>query len=244
MNLTELVKKSNNIIAFTGAGISTESGIPDFRSSSGLYLTGKYAGFSPEQILSRRFFSINKEVFFSFYKERLNNLLSKEPNRSHHALVKLEKLGKLKYIVTQNIDNLHQKAGSTNVLDLHGNGSKSHCVSCQEKYTYEHFSKLLNESEIPMCVCGGIIRPSTVLFDEWLNDDIYMKSYFAIGHCDLLICIGSSLVVMPASGLILRKNKDCNLVIINNEKTEFDSMASLVINENCGCVLEKLISEL
>jgi NAD-dependent deacetylase len=244
MNLTELVKKSNNIIAFTGAGISTESGIPDFRSANGLYLTGKYAGFSPEQILSRRFFSINKEVFFSFYKERLNNLLSKEPNRGHYALVKLEKLGKLKYIVTQNIDNLHQKAGSTNVIDLHGNGSKSHCMSCQEKYTYEQFSKLLNESEIPKCICGGVIRPSTVLFDEWLNDDTYMKAYFAIGHCDLLICIGSSLVVMPASGLILRKNKDRNLVIINNEKTDFDSMASLVINENCGEVLEKLTNEL
>jgi len=246
MTLEKLIKESKYVTAFTGAGISTESGIPDFRSTgTGLYESGKFSGYSPQQILSRRFFSINKEIFFLFYKERLHNLLNKKPNRSHYALVKLEEVGKLKTIITQNIDNLHQTAGSKNVLDLHGNGSKSHCISCQEKYNYEQFSEMLEKSSVPRCVCGGIVRPSTVLFDEWLNDDIYDLSVKFIKESDLIISIGSSLSVMPAAGILEYRDKEkCKLVIINNTETYFDKYSALVINENCGDVLEKLIATL
>jgi NAD-dependent deacetylase len=245
MTLDKLIKESKYVTAFTGAGISTESGIPDFRSSSGLYTTGKFSGYSPQQILSRRFFSINKEIFFSFYKDRLSNFINKKPNRSHYALVKLEEIGKLKTIITQNIDNLHQVAGSKNVLDLHGNGSKSHCISCQEKYTYDVFSKLLEESSVPRCICGGIVRPSTVLFDEWLNDDTYDLSVEEIKKSDLIISIGSSLSVMPAAGILEYRDKEkCKLVIINNTETFFDKFSVLVINKNCGEVLEEVVKQL
>ena len=244
LELIELVKQSNNIVVFTGAGISTESDIPDFRSNSGLYASGKYKDYKPEQILSRKFFFTNKEIFFSFYRDRLLSLCDKQPNRSHYALVKLEEIGKLKWVVTQNIDNLHQKAGSKNVLDLHGNGSKCHCISCYKKFTFDEFCVILNSSDIPRCDCGGIVRPSTVLFDECLNDDVYDKAYYEIKKADLLISIGSSLVVQPAAGLLSEKSKECKLVIINNSDTPYDKKADLVINENCGDVLENLIKNI
>ena len=244
MNLTDLVKTSNYVVAFAGAGISTESGIPDFRSTSGLYLSGKFEGHSPEEILSKRFFLKDKPTFFAFYKERLHNLLNKKPNRSHHALVKLEQVGKLKCIVTQNIDNLHETAGSSKVLDLHGNGARSRCISCCEKYNYEQFSKMLEEKEVPRCFCGGVVRPDTVLFDEWLNDDIFDAAYHEIKSADLVISIGSSLVVQPAASLLSEKTPECKLVIINNTETPYDKKAALVIHENCGDVLETLTKDI
>jgi NAD-dependent deacetylase len=246
MTLLELVKNSNNIVAFTGAGISTESNIPDFRSSNGLYSTGRYKGYTPEQILSRLFFLKDKATFFAFYKERLSNLMDKQPNRSHYALVKLEEIGKLKYIITQNIDNLHQKAGSKKILEMHGNGSRSHCISCQKKYVYEEFEKLLNEStnNIPRCDCGGVIRPSTVLFDEWLDDNIFDKAVEEIKTADLVIAIGSTLLVQPAAGLLSERSKECKLVIINNSATPYDSKADLILNGNCGEILEELVKGL
>lgn len=244
MTLLDLVKGANNIVVFTGAGISTESGIPDFRSSGGLYSSGEFAGYTPQQILSRRFFFENKKVFFSFYKQRLYGLLSKEPNRAHFAVAKLEEIGKVKWVITQNIDNLHNRAGSKNVLDLHGNGSKSHCISCQKKYTYEEFSKIFDVMEIPRCDCGGVIRPSTVLFDEWLDDDVFDKAYNVIPEADLLLVVGSSLLVQPAASLVTRRSKTGKFVIVNKDATMYDSASDLLIRESCGEVLEEVVKGL
>lgn len=243
MNFVELVKNARYVVVFTGAGISTESGIPDFRSANGMYTSGKYKGHRPEEILSQRFFRKDKELFFAFYNERLHNLLTKKPNRSHYAIVRLEELGKVKAVVTQNIDNLHQLAGSKVVYDLHGNGSKARCISCQEQYNYDQFSVLLESSPIPRCNCGGIVRPSTVLFDEALDDDVFDAAYWEIKKADLLISIGSSLVVQPAAGLIKEKLPECKLVILNHTPTLYDKLADLVIQENCGEVLENLVKD-
>jgi NAD-dependent deacetylase len=244
-NLKDLIDSSSYMIAFTGAGISVESGIPDFRSSGGLYTSGAYAGYNPEQILSKRFFlsSIkNKEVFFSFYKDRIAMIADKQPNRSHLALKKLEESGKLKCIITQNIDNLHQKAGSKHVLDLHGNHSQAHCISCQQCYVSTEMLALLEEKCPPRCFCGGIVRPSTVLFDEALDDLTYDAAIKEIKKADLILAIGSSLTVQPAAGMLLEKNETCKLVILNNTATPYDPKADLFIHENCGEVLESLVS--
>jgi NAD-dependent deacetylase len=228
---------------FTGAGISTESGIPDFRSANGIYSEGRYKGHSPQAILSQRFFRKDKELFFSYYKERLHSLLTKKPNRSHYAIVKLEQLGKIKAVITQNIDNLHESAGSKRVYDLHGNGSQSYCISCQEQYTYDQFSALMDLNPIPRCSCGGIVRPNTVLFDEALNDNVFDEAYWEVKKCDLLISIGSSLVVEPAAGMVRELLPPAKLVIINQTPTLYDKMADLVIRENCGEVLEQLVKD-
>lgn len=245
MELIDLIKNSNYLVVFTGAGISTESGIPDFRSNSGLYLSGEYGGYTPEQILSRRFFVQNKKIFFSFYKNRILSIIDKLPNRSHYALQKLELLGKLKCIITQNIDNLHQKSGSKKVLDIHGNIFQYKCTSaCGKHYEYGDFDQLLKSNDIPKCDCGGIVRPNTVLFDEWLNDDIFDSAYKEIKSADLVISIGSSLVVQPAASLLSEVEENCKLVIINNTETPYDRKADLIINENCGIVLENIINKL
>lgn len=239
-----MIRDAQNVIAFTGAGISTESGIPDFRSSSGLYTTGKYQGMSPETILTRKTMRTNPGLVLQFYKERMMRIVEKEPNRAHHALVKLEQLGKLSWIVTQNIDNLHRKAGSKNVLELHGNGTRWICsINCGITYTYEEAFKMLEVEDKPMCRCGmAPIRPDVVMFDEWLNDEIYDTAYYACKKCDLLIAIGSSLVVQPAARLVDEIPQEAKLVIINNDETPYDSKADLVIHESCGQVLEEVTS--
>lgn len=241
--LLEYIKNSKNFIIFTGAGISTEypSSIPDFRSSSGLYSTGKFKEWKPEQILSRRFFLMKPEVFYEFYKERLLSMADKKPNRSHYALAKLEEMGLLKCVITQNIDNLHQTAGNKMVLDLHGNGSICRCISCSNKYPIDYMHKLLETSNIPRCECGGKVRPDTVLFDEWLNDDVYDGAMKVIKMADLIVSIGTSLVVQPAAGLLSEKSQECKLVIINNTETPYDRKAELIIRENCGLVLEEVV---
>lgn len=242
MNLSELVKNSKYVVVFTGAGISTESGIPDFRSSSGLYATGEFAGHRPEEILSRRFFRTNKELFFKFYRMRLV-MLDKQPNRAHYALAKLESIGKVKAVITQNIDNLHNLAGSQKVLDLHGNSSKCACMSCQQSYTGKQFVEMVDATIIPRCFCGGIVRPSTVLFDEWLDDDTYDAAVKEIKAADLVIAIGSSLVVQPAAGTLSERGDTCKFVIINNSETQYDGRADLLVRESCGEVLENLAKE-
>lgn len=245
MGLLELIKEAKNVVAFTGAGLSTESGIPDFRSSSGLYLSGKYEGYTPEQILSNRFFRQNKPVFFSFYKERIMSMVDKQPNRAHCALKKMQDVGKLQSVINQNIDNLLQKAGVTNVFDLHGNISQFRCISaCGKSYSDVEFMKMLEEKEIPRCECGGIVRPNTVLFDEWLDDDTYDAAYWATKECDLMIAIGSSLIVRPACMLPGEINDTCKLVIINKGETPYDKRADLVINKPCGEVLEEVTNQL
>lgn len=246
MKLVELVKEAKNIVAFTGAGVSTESGIPDFRSSSGLYASGEFAGYTPEQILTRKMLRTKPNLVLKFYKERLMKMVDKEPNRAHYALVRLEEMDKLSCVITQNIDNLHKKAGQKNLWELHGNGTRFKCnIECGEQYTYEEFVQMLESSEKPRCRCFmSFIRPDVVLFDESLDDDQYNGAYFAAKKCDLMIAIGSSLVVMPACGLVDEIPQESKLVIINKDKTPFDGKADLVIRESIGDVMEELINAL
>lgn len=243
--LKQLIKEAANIVAFTGAGISTESGIPDFRSAGGLYKSGEFEGMEPEDILSRRTLRTNTELLVKFYKHRLLKMLDKEPNRAHKALVKLENDNKLKAIVTQNIDNLHKKAGSKNVYELHGNSTRFRCtLECNDHiFTYDDFQSLTKNTNLPRCpkCTFGIIRPDVVLFDEWLDDEIFIHAQHAIKQADLLITIGSSLQVMPACSLLHDKRKECKLVIINNDSTPFDKFATLIIKESCGQVLEEAV---
>lgn len=246
MKLSELIKESEYAIAFTGAGVSTESGIPDFRSTSGLYTTGEFEGYNPETILTRKMLRTKPDLVLKFYKERLMKMVDKEPNRVHIALKQLEDKGKLKWVITQNIDNLHRKCGTQNVLELHRNGTHFKCnIECGLTYTYEEFLHMLEESPKPMCKCGfSFIRPDVVLFDEWLNDDVFDKAYYETKKCDLLIAIGSSLVVRPACTLLGEISKEAKLVIINKDPTPYDRRADLVIHENCGGVMEETMKEL
>lgn len=242
--LSEYINNSNNIVAFTGAGISTDSGIPDFRSNIGLYMTGEFEGYNPENILTRSMLRSNPAFVLRFYKKRLLSLTDKLPNKAHYALKKLEEMGKLQAIVTQNIDDLHRKSGCTNIYELHGNITQYHCNSaCNRKYNHDEFLKKLEISELPQCDCGlSYIRPNVVLFDEWLNDDIYDNALKEIQKADLLIVIGSSLVVMPACSLIGEVNPHCKRVIINNQPTPFDKRVNLLINENCGDILDSTLN--
>ena len=228
-----LVNESNNIVFFGGAGVSTESGIPDFRSKDGLY-NQKYK-YQPEEILSHTFFINHTEEFFKFYKEKLNSL-KYEPNVTHIKLAELEKEGKLKAVVTQNIDGLHQKAGSKNVYELHGSVLRNYCMKCHKFYDAEY---VFNSSGIPKCSCGGIIKPDVVLYEESLDEETLEKSVYAIANADLLIVAGTSLTVYPASGLI-NYFRGKNLVLINRDTTPFDNRADLVINESLGKVFEEI----
>ena len=228
-----LVNESNNIVFFGGAGVSTESGIPDFRSKDGLY-NQKYK-YPPEEILSHTFFMNNTEEFFKFYKEKMNSL-KYEPNVTHIKLAELEKEGKLKAVVTQNIDGLHQKAGSKNVYELHGSVLRNYCMKCHKFYDAEY---VFNSSGVPKCSCGGIIKPDVVLYEEALDEETLEKSVYAIAHADLLIVAGTSLTVYPASGLI-NYFRGKNLVLINRDTTPFDNSADLVINESLGKVFEEI----
>ena len=234
MQLKNMIKESNKIVFFGGAGVSTESGIPDFRSKDGLYNI-KYK-YPPEQILSHTFFIDNPKEFFIFYKEKLNSL-KYEPNIAHYALAKLEEEGKLHSVITQNIDGLHQKAGSKNVLELHGSVLRNYCMKCN-KFFDANF--VFNSKDIiPRCECGGIIKPDVVLYEEPLNNDIYEQALKDISTCDMLIIAGTSLSVYPASYLV-QYFRGKNLVLINKGKTQLDYIANLVINANIGEVFSKL----
>lgn len=242
--LKELINNATNIVAFTGAGISTESGIPDFRSVGGLYTSGPFEGMEPEDILSRRTLRKDPALLTLFYKERLLKLVDKEPNRAHFALAKLEEQEKLKAVVTQNIDGLHSKAGSKNVLELHGTCKTFRCTNgCKHTFDVEQYISFIDNKGVPKCpVCTfGIVRPNTVLFDEWLNDEVFETAKKAIEQCDLLLAIGSSLQVMPACSLLFDRNPQCKLVIINNTPTAFDKYATLILKESCGQVLEDAV---
>lgn len=239
--LHELIKNAGNVVAFTGAGLSTESGIPDFRSSSGLYLKGEFEGKRPEDILSRRFFKSNPAVFTKFYQQRILSMRDKKPNRAHCALKALQDMGKLKSVVNQNIDNLLQTAGVQKVLDLHGNITSFSCVSCGRAYTQDEYAAF---TDIPRCGCHGIVKPNTVLFDEWLNDEVFNAAYHEMASADLVIVIGSSLVVRPACSLIDEIHKDCKLVILSMGETPYDARANLIFREPCGQVLENAVAHL
>lgn len=236
--LTELIKESNNIVFFGGAGTSTESNIPDFRSNNGLYNSKSKFKYPPEVMLSHSFYKNHTKEFFDFYK---TNMIYKDakPNLAHKALVRLEKMGKLKAIITQNIDGLHQMAGSKNVLELHGSIHKNYCQRCGFEYSLDYV--LNSKTEIPICKkCGGIIKPYVVLYEESLNMDIIKKSIEYISNADLLIVGGTSLVVYPAAGLIDYFNGE-NLVLINKKTTSYDNRADIVINDSIGEVLNNCI---
>lgn len=225
----QLVNESENIVFFGGAGVSTESGIPDFRSKDGLY--NQQYKYPPETILSHTFFMNQTDEFYKFYKAKMNSL-KYEPNITHIKLAELESQGKLKAVITQNIDGLHQKAGSKIVYELHGSVLRNYCMNCNKFYDAEY---VFNSNGTPKCNCGGIIKPDVVLYEEGLNEDTIMKSVYAIQNADLLIVAGTSLTVQPASGLI-NYFRGKNLVLINRDSTPYDNKADLVINENLGTV--------
>ena len=229
----DLIKNSNNIVFFGGAGVSTESGIPDFRSKDGLY-NQKYK-YPPEEILSHTFFINKTEEFYKFYREKLNSLKYK-PNITHYKLAELEKEGKVKAIITQNIDGLHQKAGSKKVLELHGSVLRNYCMKCHKFYDANF---IFNGNGIPQCDCGGIVKPDVVLYEEDLNEQILEESIWAIQNADIMIVAGTSLTVHPASGLI-NYFRGKNLVLINRDETPYDNIANLVINDSLGNVFKNI----
>ena len=228
--LQKIIDESNNIVFFGGAGVSTESGIPDFRSQDGLY-NQKY-DYPPETILSHSFYMRKPEEFYRFYRNKML-FPNAEPNRAHKALAKLEKMGKLKAVVTQNIDGLHQKAGSKEVLELHGSVLRNHCTRCGKFYGLD---AILNSTGVPKCTCGGTIKPDVVLYEEGLDSETIEKSVNYIANADVLIIGGTSLTVYPAAGLIdyYRGHK---LILINKSVTPMDSRADLVISGPIGEVL-------
>ena len=228
-----LVEESNNIVFFGGAGVSTESGIPDFRSKDGLY-NQKY-DYPPETILSHTFFMKHTDEFYRFYKDKMNPL-KYEPNITHIKLAELEKIGKLKAVITQNIDGLHQKAGSKKVYELHGSVLRNYCMKCNKFYDANY---VFNSEEIPKCECGGIIKPDVVLYEEGLDDKTLVNSINAIANADLLIVAGTSLMVHPAAGLI-NYFQGKNMVLINRDSTPYDNIANVVINESLGKVFKEL----
>ncbi len=228
--LRELLASAERAVFFGGAGVSTESGIPDFRSTDGLY-NQKYK-YPPETILSHSFFLNSAEEFYDFYRDKMLYLQA-QPNKAHKKLAQMESQGKLVAVVTQNIDGLHQLAGSQNVLELHGSVHRNFCMSCRKFYGVE---AIVESKGIPRCQCGGIIKPDVVLYQEGLDDDTVTKAVQYISKADVLIVGGTSLGVYPAAGLVnyYRGNK---LVLINKAKTPLDSVADLVINESIGEVL-------
>lgn len=231
--LQKIIDESRNIVFFGGAGVSTESGIPDFRSQDGLY-NQKY-DYPPETILSHTFFMHRPEEFFKFYRDKMLCDTAK-PNAAHLKLAEMEQAGKLKAVITQNIDNLHQMAGSKKVLELHGSVYRNHCMKCGKFYDF----KYMKESEgVPKCTCGGMIKPDVVLYEEGLDDYTIQESVRAISEAEVLIIGGTSLAVYPAAGLIdyFRGN---HLVVINKAPTPRDKYADLLIKEPIGKVFSQI----
>lgn len=230
----DMVQNSDNIVFFGGAGVSTESGIPDFRSVDGLY-NQKYK-YPPETILSHSFYVRQPEEFYRFYRDKML-CLDAQPNAAHMKLAELEKAGKLKAVITQNIDGLHQKAGSKNVLELHGSVHRNFCQHCHKFFDAEY---MLRADGVPKCdACGGPIKPDVVLYEEGLDNDVIEQALYYISHADMLIIGGTSLVVYPAAGLV-RYYGGRKLVLINKSATDMDKSADLVINEPIGEVFSRI----
>ncbi len=239
--IAEMIKESSRIVFFGGAGVSTESGVKDYRSEDGLYNTVKEYGVSPETILSNTFFFRHTDVFYDFYRKYFIGG-DVRPNKAHYALAKLEEAGKLIGVVTQNIDGLHQLAGSKKVFELHGTTSKYGCVDCRAEYTVsEVFGEGRNSSGVPRCPkCGGVIKPYVTLYEEQLDWDITEKAVEAISKADMLIIGGTSLSVYPASSYV-QFYKGNRLVLINREKTAYDRYASVISRDKIGEVLDAAV---
>lgn len=231
--LRQWVKESCHIVGFTGAGVSTESGIKDFRSVDGLY--HQHFEYPPETIISHSFYMSNPSYFFRFYREKMLPL-GFEPNITHKKLAQWEQEGKLDAIVTQNIDGLHQKAGSHTVYELHGSVLRNYCTRCHKFYPAEF---IRDAQDIPRCTCGGIVKPDVVLYEESLDGKTIEKSVAAIAGADLLIVAGTSLTVYPAAGF-LRYYRGNRLVLINRDLTPYDDNADLVIHDSLGNVFSQL----
>ena len=230
----DFIKTSDNIVFFGGAGVSTESGIPDFRSVDGLYHL-KY-DYPPEQILSHSFFYKNTRAFYEFYYDKM--LYPKaRPNITHQMLARLEDSGKLKAVITQNIDGLHQMAGSHNVIELHGSVHRNYCTSCGHSYTLQ---EMFDKAPLPLCSCGSIIKPDVTLYEEALKENIITQAIEAIAAADMLIIGGTSLSVYPAAGFI-HYYSGSKLVLINKSSTPLDSEADLLITDSLGEVMGSLI---
>ena len=228
--LNRIIRECKHIVFFGGAGVSTESGIPDFRSTDGLY--NQTYQYPPEEIISHSFFEANTEEFYRFYKDRMIYEDAK-PNITHLTLAKMEKAGKLKAVVTQNIDGLHQLAGSENVIELHGSVLRNYCTRCRKFYPVDYIMKA---DGVPHCEkCGAIVKPDVVLYEEGLNEDDLTNAVKAIAEADMLIIGGTSLVVWPAAGLIRYYNGN-RLVLINRDETPYDRKADLVLHESLGKV--------
>ncbi|MDD7218576.1 MAG: NAD-dependent protein deacylase [Clostridia bacterium] len=232
--LQELIDTYDNIVFFGGAGVSTESGIPDFRSQDGLYHQ-KY-DYPPETILSHTFFMKHTEEFYKFYRDKMLCDTAR-PNAAHIKLAQLERAGKLKAVVTQNIDNLHQMAGSRNVLELHGSVYRNHCMKCGKSY---NFSFMKKSQGVPRCECGGIIKPDVVLYEEGLDNNTVSSAVRAISQAQVLIIGGTSLAVYPAAGLIDYFQGE-HLVVINKSSTPRDRYADLMIQEPIGQVFSRIV---
>ncbi|MDD6208726.1 MAG: NAD-dependent protein deacylase [Clostridiales bacterium] len=238
--LAEILKESSRIVFFGGAGVSTASGIPDFRSSNGIFSQKLKRNLSPEQLVSHTFFVRYPEEFFDFYKK---NLIYPDarPNECHLALAKLERMGKLSAVVTQNIDGLHQAAGSKTVYELHGSVLRNYCLDC---HTFYDDAYIIRAEGVPRCEkCGGVVKPDVVLYEEGLDQEVIEGAVNAIEAADTLIIGGTSLVVYPAAGLI-RYFKGKNLVLINKSETSADHNADLVIHEDIAEVMRQAVAEL
>ena len=235
--LSHWINESACTVFFGGAGVSTESGIPDFRSESGLYKAREVYGHPPEELLSHRFFTRHRELFFRYYRE---NLIARDaqPNAAHIALARLEARGRLRAVVTQNIDGLHQAAGSKNVLELHGSNWRQYCVKCRARYDLDY---ILAQKGVPRCAaCGATVRPDVVLYGEQLDEGVMEAAARAIAGAALLIVGGTSLAVYPAAGLLRYFNGE-RLVLINKSETPFDSQADLVVRDSIGVVLGQAV---
>ena len=236
--LKKIIDESDNIVFFGGAGVSTESNIPDFRSEKGLYKAKTEYGMSPEEMISHSFFVNHTETFFDYYKKNLIYPDAK-PNKAHRALAKLEAQGKLKAVVTQNIDGLHQMAGNKKVYELHGSVLRNYCMKCHQFYDLDYIMDEYHcKGNVPICpVCSGIIKPDVVLYEEMLDEDCINKAVSAISKADTLIIGGTSLVVYPAAGFV-RYFRGNHLVLINKQETPYDSHADLVIHDSIGKVMD------
>lgn len=237
-NFQKIYDNSDSIVFFGGAGVSTESGIPDFRSQDGLY--SQQWKYPPETIISRSFFDANPVEFYRFYREKLI-IKNIEPNTAHFQLAKMEEKGKLKAVVTQNIDGLHQKAGSRNVFELHGSTLRNFCMNCGAEYGIDFIAESENSPDkLPRCAkCGGLVKPDVILYEESLDQNVINGAVNAIKNADTLIIGGTSLVVYPAAGLI-DYFRGKNIVLINKSATAGDARANLVIHESIGKVLGML----